>query len=1082
MKIKAYDMKRHLILIAAAASLCGAEMTAQTDSRNRTAETIVADGLAQLPAKSPGTFNSVIEELASTGEKGVIQIASRLAPPASGKNAVFEYALGGITDFVTTAKGEKYRGFVRKGLGTAIEQCADPDNKAFLLSQLAKCATKEDMPVFSKYMNDEKLGDAAIRGIISIPGNDTELADLVKSSNLPHLALAKITAERKLTGVEDALLGWTGDSDAKTLKEVYNALATTGTSKSAEVLREAAEKTGYAPDPTFATDAYIKYLENITGDPNTVQKGAKALAGSEIPAVRCAGLNLTLKTAGAAGAKAVLAALKDKDPQYRNTALACGAEYCGEEIFSAVSGKFGKLSAPARIDVMRWIGNNHAKAGEKAVLESVTSADSVLACEAMLAASKIGGDAMLDALIAQVSGAHSEQAAAALLAFNGRINSKITALLNSGEDAGTLVPALNIAGTRHIHEAYGKVAELTGSSDTAVSKAAYAALAGVASPEVYDDICLMLDKSQGGSVEMLQQAACNALAAESADTQFERFSGSMKKSPHPEYYYRLLAQAGTHDAIAAIGEGMARDGSKEAASAAMLRVNSPEALPILLKMAQNAKSGDKSKAIDRYLELAGGTPANAVRKYQMLRAALDLRPSDAQTRKILADMGGTGTVQALAVAAGNLDNAACARAAAEVVRSVISRNGNLNGGGGVRSALQNSIAVFSKDKAAGDADAGYAIDDVNGMLAKTGENGFTLSQNSAVAKAGGESLSYGGRHENFQITADWKGEADATVILRDVPVISLRGNAVEFIGSKKPAAVNAPGEWNTLEIKVVDDRIFVVSNGEEMAGNVPLTEASGAESVPAVGGIRLAVDSGEVQIRDFNICELPSTPVFQLSPEEEKEGFEVLFDGRSLEKWQGNKKNYTPEGGNISVTAAYGGSGNLYTNKKYSDFVFRFDFCFAQPGMNNGIGVRTNIGTDAAYDGMEIQVLDHDDPIYADLAPYQQHGAVYGIIVPKHVKFGEIGTWYSEEIRVVGDRVTVTVDGDVILDGNIREACQGHNVAPDGSDRNPYTADHKNHPGLFNKEGYISFCGHGPGIKFRNVRVLDLSKSKKKRR
>ena len=64
----------------------------------------------------------------------------------------------------------------------------------------------------------------------------------------------------------------------------------------------------------------------------------------------------------------------------------------------------------------------------------------------------------------------------------------------------------------------------------------------------------------------------------------------------------------------------------------------------------------------------------------------------------------------------------------------------------------------------------------------------------------------------------------------------------------------------------------------------------------------------------------------------------------------------------------------------------------------------------------------------------------------------------------------MTVNGKVILDGDIRKACKGHNVAPDGSDHNPYTVDHKNHPGLFNKEGYISFCGHGPGIMFRNVR------------
>jgi len=91
------------------------------------------------------------------------------------------------------------------------------------------------------------------------------------------------------------------------------------------------------------------------------------------------------------------------------------------------------------------------------------------------------------------------------------------------------------------------------------------------------------------------------------------------------------------------------------------------------------------------------------------------------------------------------------------------------------------------------------------------------------------------------------------------------------------------------------------------------------------------------------------------------------------------------------------------------------------------------------------------------------------------VKFGELGEWNTEEIRAVGDRITVTVNGRVILDGNIREACRGHNVSEDGSKVNPYTVDHRNHPGLFNKSGHIGLLGHGAGIQFRNLRVLDLS-------
>ena len=218
--------------------------------------------------------------------------------------------------------------------------------------------------------------------------------------------------------------------------------------------------------------------------------------------------------------------------------------------------------------------------------------------------------------------------------------------------------------------------------------------------------------------------------------------------------------------------------------------------------------------------------------------------------------------------------------------------------------------------------------------------------------------------------------------------------------------------------------------------------------------------------------------VTTLSPEEEKEGFELLFDGTNLDKWQGNKTDYVPIDGAIHVSAHYGAQGNLYTTKKYSDFVFRFEFCFVRPGINNGVGIRTKEGVDAAYDGMEIQILDHDDPIYQGLREYQVHGSVYGIIPAKRIKHKPLGEWNYEEIRAEGDHITVTLNGEVLVDGDIREACQGHNMAPEQGQSNPYTVDHQSHPGLFNPDGLICFCGHGEGLKLRNIRVLDLTAQK----
>lgn len=210
-----------------------------------------------------------------------------------------------------------------------------------------------------------------------------------------------------------------------------------------------------------------------------------------------------------------------------------------------------------------------------------------------------------------------------------------------------------------------------------------------------------------------------------------------------------------------------------------------------------------------------------------------------------------------------------------------------------------------------------------------------------------------------------------------------------------------------------------------------------------------------------------------LTPEEAAQGFVLLFNGKDLTGWVGDTEGYAPVNGAITVNSSFG--GNLYTEKEYRNFVYRFEFRFLEEGVNNGVGIRTPFDVDAAYDAMcECQILDHDAPMYADLHEYQVHGSVYGVVPAKRIVHRPLGQWSQEEIVVNGDNVKVTVNGEVIVDANVREACQGHNVAPEGEEENPYTVDHRNHPGMFNERGHVSFCGHGHGLQFKNVRILEL--------
>jgi hypothetical protein len=197
-----------------------------------------------------------------------------------------------------------------------------------------------------------------------------------------------------------------------------------------------------------------------------------------------------------------------------------------------------------------------------------------------------------------------------------------------------------------------------------------------------------------------------------------------------------------------------------------------------------------------------------------------------------------------------------------------------------------------------------------------------------------------------------------------------------------------------------------------------------------------------------------------MSDQERKQGFVVLFDGTNLDKWIGNKKGYAIED-SVIVTHPELGGGNLYTAEEYSDFEYRFEFQLT-PGANNGLGIRTPTEGDAAYEGMELQILDNESPIYEKLKPYQYHGSVYGVIPAKRGYLKRTGEWNEQTVVVKGSKVKVILNGQVILDGDIMEASKNG------------TADGRNHPGLMNAKGHIGFLGHGDVVRFRNIRIKKL--------
>lgn len=334
---------------------------------------------------------------------------------------------------------------------------------------------------------------------------------------------------------------------------------------------------------------------------------------------------------------------------------------------------------------------------------------------------------------------------------------------------------------------------------------------------------------------------------------------------------------------------------------------------------------------------------------------------------------------------------------------------------------------------------------------------------------------------DFEMLVDWKitNGGDSGIYLRGTPQVQIWDIALTQVGAQVGSgglynnqkneriplevADNPVDEWNTFRIKMVGERVTVYLNGVLVTDNVILENYwDRALPIFTKEAIELQAHGEDLGFKNIYVREIKSGTDL-LSDEERKAGFKSLFNGRDLDHWIGNKTDYTVENNEIAVRPKQGGHGNLYTAEEYSDFNFRFEFKLTA-GANNGLGIHTPLEGDAAYVGKELQILDNTASIYANLEAYQYHGSVYGVIAAKRGHLKPLGQWNQQEVIVKGDAIKIILNGEVIVDGNMKEASING------------TIDGLEHPGLKRNKGHIAFLGHGSELEFRNIRIKDLSK------
>lgn len=592
-------------------------------------------------------------------------------------------------------------------------------------------------------------------------------------------------------------------------------------------------------------------------------------------------------------------------------------------------------------------------------------------------------------------------------------------------------------------------------------------------------------------------------------------------------YLSVLSGIGGKDALKAVIEtGKTNNADlKNAVILSLANWKDQSALQTLIDLSRTTTNAAQLDAVVKGLvRLTASSDITGERKLLIYRDLMEVAQTTAQKQSILRNIEATNTYNALRYAGTFLGDKELGRVAANTVMNIALLNPAYNGAD-VKGLLNKVIELLSGSesgylreavikhidempKGAGYVSLfngkdlsgwkGLVLDPIKRSKLSESElaaaqvkadeemrQGWIVNDGGVLAFTGkGNNIATVKQYGDFEMLVDWKldkdgKDGDAGVYLRGTPQVQMwdisRTDVGAEVGSgglynnkqneSKPLKVadNPLGDWNTMKIKMVGEKVTVHLNGELVVDNVTLENYwDRNQSIFPVEQIELQAHGTLVYYRDIFLKELPRKEIFQLSEQEKNEGFKVLFDGTNLDSWQGNTSAYVvSDEGTLAIYPTKDSGGNLYTKEEFGDFVYRFEFRLT-PGANNGIGIRSPLTGDAAYVGMEIQVLDDDADMYKDLEVYQYHGSVYGIIAAKRGALKPMGEWNQEEIYIKGNDIKVTLNGKVILSGNLSEAVKNG------------TLDKKDHPGLKRTSGHIAFLGHGSEVHFKNIRIKEL--------
>ncbi|MRR18883.1 DUF1080 domain-containing protein [bacterium] len=1082
------------LLTVAAVLLFHAALNAQDV---RTLETRVADLLARMPADSRELTVRLMEEMYSLGDDGTAIICGQVLPAGRGDDVRARYAVSSLTAHLSGDREDDRKLVWERQCIRFMKAAAEKEVKVFFMRQLNLIGSDAAVGALADYAGSPETCDDAVMALQSI-GSDAALgllASVLKAGASPCAAQIMVAlAENRYAGALESYITWYEKGNGAEQSAALYAMATTGDPKAGQLLVQAAEKASYKWDTLGAVQALLVYAR-VTGLAGNVREMEKitdlVIARSTEPgqaAQRLAAMSVITEVKGAGALKMLLDAADDPDVAIRGGALRLAATMPGSDVTKKWINRYDRVRPEAKPEILFMLGVRGDTLAVPLMMKAMDDPDQDIAGEAVRALAMLQGEKAVDPLLSWILRYDSEEghraAANALTTILdstsiSRVADNLPA--SRGHATVTLLWLLSWSGDS---DYFRTVYPYTGSEDLAVRAAALTSLAPLASYEDQPQIITLLEQTEERAEIAVLQGALVSAAMRSDDPakRSEMILSALDKSRDKLRLIPLLARTGGPDALKRVayefenGDAETRDVCFDALS----HWTDHSAVSALYEITASGNKTFGRPAFDAYLRMVSLASVTPERKLLLMRdiAPFAMAP-DAKTEMIALASSLKIRQAGFFISEFISDPSEEVRRAAEEAKASMNIpaddefesmfNGrDLTGWQGLVGNPVTRASMKPGELAAKQREADLKM--VNNWSVRDGMIWFSGT---------GDNLCSVKDYGDFEMYVDWRitKYGDSGIYLRGSPQVQIwdtsRTDAGAQVGSgglynnqKNPSAPlkvadNAVGEWNTFRIMMTGDRVSVWLNGELVTDNV-IMENYWDRSIPifAKGPVELQAHGTDLNFRNIYIREIRSAE-YNLTPKEKEAGFVSLFNGRNLDGWTGNKVSYTVEDGMIVIKPGDDSGGNLYTEKEYSDFIFRFEFQLT-PGANNGLGIRTPMEGDAAYAGMELQILDNTAAIYADLEPYQYHGSVYGVIPARRGFLRPVGEWNYQEVTVQGTKIRVVLNGATIVDGDIAEA------------KEKGTIDGKDHPGLKNSKGYIGFLGHGSVVRFRNIRIKEL--------